>query len=52
VIVTLDSQAVEAYGNPVPLQDGLTFHAAISQGRQRVVDLILEPIKAAGRSFY
>lgn len=51
-VVTLDQQSVDAYGRPVALQSGLTFEAAISQGHQRIVDLVLEPLNAARRGLY
>ncbi len=51
-ILELDSQKVSAYGDEFGLQSGLTFKAAVSTGSRKVIDMIFDPLLAAGRNIY
>jgi membrane fusion protein len=46
VTVKLDRQAVEAYGEQVPLQPGMTLQANIILERQSFLDWLLKPLNA------
>ncbi|MCK0127348.1 HlyD family efflux transporter periplasmic adaptor subunit [Erythrobacter sp. F6033] len=46
VRVTLDQQTVEAYGEPAPLQAGMTLQANIVLERQSFLGWILQPLNA------
>ncbi|MGB3471397.1 MAG: HlyD family efflux transporter periplasmic adaptor subunit [Erythrobacter sp.] len=46
VKVTLDRQAVEAFGEPAPLQPGMTLQANIVLERQSFLAWILQPLNA------
>ncbi len=42
--VTLDDQAVTAYGQPRPLQSGMLLDADILQDTRRLYEWVLEPL--------
>ena len=44
IAVTLDSQTITAYGNPMPLQAGMLLDADILQETRRLYEWILEPL--------
>lgn len=45
-----ESQAIQAYGEPVPLKAGLTLEADIHMERKRLIEWVFDPILALGRS--
>lgn len=47
VNVQLDEQAIEAYGESLPLKAGLTLEADVLQERRKVWEWVLEPVLAA-----
>jgi membrane fusion protein len=49
VIVKLDSPAVMAYGEELPLQPGLTLEADVIRDRRRIIEWIFDPVIAAAR---
>ncbi|MFL6844017.1 MAG: HlyD family secretion protein [Allosphingosinicella sp.] len=48
VSARLQRQTVDAYGRPVPLPVGMLLKARIATRRQRILDWLLEPLRAAG----
>ena len=47
VIVKLDSEAVMAYGESIPLQPDLTLQADVVRERMRIIEWIFDPVRAA-----
>lgn len=52
VSVNLDRQTVSAYGAPFSLKPGLTLHASISERKVRLIDLVIDPLRAAAQAAY
>ncbi len=49
VKVSLQSQAIEAYGSSLPLQPGMTVLADVARDRRRIIEWIFAPVISAGR---
>jgi membrane fusion protein len=49
IVVALERQHIDAYGQPQPLKAGLTLEADVMQDRRRIVEWILEPAIAVMR---
>ncbi|NWM49698.1 hypothetical protein GY641_25350, partial [Escherichia coli] len=49
VVVTLERQAVDAYGEKVPLQPGMALQANIILEREGFLDWLLKPLHAVMR---
>jgi membrane fusion protein len=47
VIAKLDSEAVMAYGESIPLQPDLTLQADVVRERMRIIEWIFDPVRAA-----
>uniref|UniRef100_UPI003BA51D19 HlyD family efflux transporter periplasmic adaptor subunit n=1 Tax=Roseateles sp. TaxID=1971397 RepID=UPI003BA51D19 len=49
IVVALERQHIDAYGQPQPLKAGLTLDADVMQDRRRIVEWMLEPAIAVMR---
>jgi membrane fusion protein len=46
IVVALASQSIQAYGEPLTLQSGMTLEADISLERRRLAEWVLDPLQA------